>query len=383
MAGRPAQAVRGGRAGEDQVDRGQRDVDRRPRGDVRALGDRCGRLEAPASEFVVDQRAIRERADAVEQAGHREHVRHDVVRAGVVVPGSRPTHVRGSRTSPGSWTAAIGDVPQRTGSDDRGSGRRRQHLVNRVGSPRVLERRAAAPTTRSRRAVRARGDGRTQRRTSTWFQSTPARRNASDRIGLDEHRCERHFDGRLGARSVRRPSRWCPEPTVRESAASIDTKMCQASDRRCSGDEQAAACALARSTSTADTMRSPTAPIRGDSGPTAAWRARVARRASERRWSRRAQRTAPGLRRSDSAPGCSSSSNSELVEAAADERHQDAVAIGELVVQRRHGHPGTVGELAHRQAVEAIGRDDLTDRVQDLGSRALLPRRPTPDSSCA
>ncbi len=67
----------------------------------------------------------------------------------------------------------------------------------------------------------------------------------------------------------------------------------------------------------------------------------------------------------------------ELVEAAADERHEHAVAVGELVVQRGDGHPGTIGQLAHRQPVETIGGDDLAHRMKNLRPRALLPRLPT------
>ena len=67
----------------------------------------------------------------------------------------------------------------------------------------------------------------------------------------------------------------------------------------------------------------------------------------------------------------------ELVEAAADERDQHAVAIGELVVERRHSDAGAVGEFAHGQPVEAVDGDDLADGMQDLRSRALLPRLPS------
>jgi hypothetical protein len=70
----------------------ERDVDGRAGGVEGALGDRRRRLEAPAAEFVIDQRIGRERSDAVEESGHGEHVRHDVVGAGmadlVVTPGA-------------------------------------------------------------------------------------------------------------------------------------------------------------------------------------------------------------------------------------------------------------------------------------------------------
>ena len=66
MAGRPAQPVGGGRAGEDQVDRGQRDVDRGASGDVRAGHQRRGRVEAPeAGPPAGVDRLADERGDGV------------------------------------------------------------------------------------------------------------------------------------------------------------------------------------------------------------------------------------------------------------------------------------------------------------------------------
>ncbi len=151
---------------------------------VRALRDRRRGLEAPAAEFVIDDRPLGKPTDTVDQTRHGEDVRDDVVRAGmtdlVVVPGA-------FEESHETW---IVDRLDRCGLPVRRLGQREpvvagQRVVDGVGSARVLEwrlqprrldlgeRRVTAMTV---------GSDHEHRRTHDQW-TTPARRSASVRCG--------------------------------------------------------------------------------------------------------------------------------------------------------------------------------------------------------
>ncbi len=66
----------------------------------------------------------------------------------------------------------------------------------------------------------------------------------------------------------------------------------------------------------------------------------------------------------------------ELVEAGTDESDEHTVPVAELVVERGDRDAGALGELAHREPIDAALGDERAGRVEHLTSRALLSSLP-------
>ena len=257
-----------------------------------------------------------------------------------------------------------------------------ERLVDRVGSTGMFERAAAVPTTRSRRVARAPltvGCDDQHR-----LRATPARRSASVRDRLDEHRREREFEAESGRSSGTRPSRSFPCAHRLEPAHPRHEDVpCEPIDVA-AGDQHAGRVPPWRGR----------ASIAGDDAltdRTHPGRVRHRPQRGEHRTPHVGFASVDGLvecreqhpRRVDRIGGrLLVEFELQLVETAADERDQDPVAIAELVVQRGDGDTGPSRRACASSARrDRRCRDDLTDRCEDLAACPLLSSTPSPGSS--
>ncbi len=229
MSRRPAEPVHVATAIEHRRRCRQRDVDRRASSTVRALRDGCRGLETPPAELVIDGGPFGERTDAVDEAGHGEHVRHDIV-------GSGMTHlVLGPRAFEEPHQPGIVDRLDRGGVPGVGLDQFEtiigsERLADRVRSTRVLERRLQPGRLdlgeRSVPTMSIGGDH--QHRRPHRSAEDPGTTQRVGAVGLDEHRRKRQFEAELSVRPMGGPVDRAVRPPL-ESAHPLDEDVARES----------------------------------------------------------------------------------------------------------------------------------------------------------
>ena len=139
VTGGPAETVGRRLPCEHRTGRRERHVDRGSGGIEGSFGQRRRGLETPLTELEVDPAPTRERPDSFDEPRHGEHVRHDVVRAGMTKLVVRPGPFEEFDQAGIMDRADHLGVP-RVGLDDGEAVVSRQRRPDRIGPTGMLER---------------------------------------------------------------------------------------------------------------------------------------------------------------------------------------------------------------------------------------------------